>query len=135
MLILLGVELLLAIALGQSAHVDRSAMARAWMQWRQNPTTEAHQEFTRQQGITEISAGLLLAWRSRCLQAAPCWLIESVETNFPNRVTTQVAPRLERFAVRPSIYVIALRFWYAKQAYSLQRFGGRPRPALRASLV
>ena len=54
LLILLGVELLLAIALGKSGHIDRSAMARAWMQWRQNPTTGAQREFKRQQGITEI---------------------------------------------------------------------------------
>ena len=54
LLALLGLELLVAVALGQIAHVDNPAMARAWMEWRQNPTPEARQAFERQRRITEI---------------------------------------------------------------------------------
>jgi hypothetical protein len=54
LLILLGLELLLAVALGQIGHVNRPATARAWAEWRQNPTAETRQAFERQQRITEI---------------------------------------------------------------------------------
>jgi hypothetical protein len=54
LLVLLGLELLVAVALGQIAHVDNSAMARSFLEWRQNPTPETHQAFERQRRITEI---------------------------------------------------------------------------------
>ena len=52
--ILLVVELLVAIGLGQIAHVDRQETARAFMEWRQHPTNETRQAFERQKRITEI---------------------------------------------------------------------------------
>jgi len=54
LLILLTVELLVAVALGQIGHVDRPAMARAWAEWHQHPTVEARRTFERQQRITVI---------------------------------------------------------------------------------
>jgi hypothetical protein len=53
LLILLAVELLLALALGQMARVDSPAMARAWWEWHQHPTPETRQAFERQRRITE----------------------------------------------------------------------------------
>jgi hypothetical protein len=54
LLVLLGLELLVAVALGQIGHIDRPATARAFLEWRQNPTPETRQAFERQQHITEI---------------------------------------------------------------------------------
>src|SRR6266576_2795583 len=53
LLILLAVELLLAVALGQMGHVDSPAMARAWWEWHQHPTSATRQAFERQRRITE----------------------------------------------------------------------------------
>lgn len=44
----------MVVVLGQVAHVDNPEMARAWREWRQNPTPETRQAFERQQRITEI---------------------------------------------------------------------------------
>jgi hypothetical protein len=52
--VLLSIELLVAVALGQIAHIDSAATARVFAEWRQNPTPETRQEFERQQRITEI---------------------------------------------------------------------------------
>ena len=54
LLVLLGLELLVAVALGQMGHVDRPATARTFLEWRQNPTPETRQAFERQKRITEI---------------------------------------------------------------------------------
>jgi len=55
LLILIAVELLVAVALGQIAHVDRPAMAREWAEWRQHPTPETREAFERQKRITEAA--------------------------------------------------------------------------------
>ena len=52
--ILLGLELLVAVALGQIGHVNNPDMARTWMAWRNNPTAETRQAFEHEQRITEI---------------------------------------------------------------------------------
>ena len=52
--ILLFVELLVAVALGQVGHIDRPAMARAFLEWRQHPSDETRGEFERQKRITEL---------------------------------------------------------------------------------
>ncbi len=44
----------MVVALGQIAHLDRPAMARAWEEWRQHPTVESHLAFERQQRITKV---------------------------------------------------------------------------------
>jgi hypothetical protein len=54
LLVLLGLELLVAVALGQIGHVDRPATARAFLEWRQNPTPDTRQAFERQRRIMEI---------------------------------------------------------------------------------
>jgi hypothetical protein len=54
LLILLAVELLVVVTLGQIAHVYRPAMSRAWAEWRQHPTIETRQAYERQERITEI---------------------------------------------------------------------------------
>jgi hypothetical protein len=54
LLILLAIELLVVVALGQIAHVDRPAMARAWAEWRQHPTIETRQAYERQKRTAEI---------------------------------------------------------------------------------
>jgi len=53
LLILLFVELLVAVALGQIAHVNRPALPRAFSEWRQRPTPETREAFERQKLITE----------------------------------------------------------------------------------
>ena len=53
LLILLLVELVVVVALGQIVHVDRPAMAWAWLEWRQRPTLETREAFERQKRITE----------------------------------------------------------------------------------
>ena len=54
LLIWLFVELLLAVALGQIGHSDSPAMARAFLEWRQHPSSETSKEFERQKRITEL---------------------------------------------------------------------------------
>jgi hypothetical protein len=54
LLVLLGLELLVSVALGQMAHVDRPAAARAFLEWRQNPTPETRRAFERERRIMEI---------------------------------------------------------------------------------
>ena len=54
LLILLAAELLVAVVLGQTAHVHSPARDRAWGAWHQNPTPEARLELERQQRRTEI---------------------------------------------------------------------------------
>ncbi len=65
LLILLLIELLVSIALGQIGHVDSPAMARAYMAWQQNPAPETRQAFDRERRITEfvrwgVSGGVLV---------------------------------------------------------------------------
>jgi hypothetical protein len=54
LLVFLGLELLVAVALGQVGHVDRPAAARAFFEWQQNPTPETRRVYERQRGIMEI---------------------------------------------------------------------------------
>jgi hypothetical protein len=66
LLFLLSVELLLAVAFGLMGHMDRPAMARAWLEWRQHPSDETHGAFERQKRIADIenwslSAGVFVA--------------------------------------------------------------------------
>jgi hypothetical protein len=53
MLILLFVELLLAIALGQIGHMHRPKMVHAFTEWQQHPTVETRQAFEQEKRITE----------------------------------------------------------------------------------
>ena len=65
LLILLAIELIVAVALGQIGHVDRATMARAWAEWRQRPTIETRRTFERERHIIEIQrwvfSGMLFA--------------------------------------------------------------------------
>jgi hypothetical protein len=54
LLVLFGLELLVAVALGQIGHVDQPETARAFLEWRQNPTPETRKAFERQRRIMEI---------------------------------------------------------------------------------
>jgi hypothetical protein len=54
LLILLAVELLVAVVAGQIAQIDRPAMARACVEWRQNPTDATRQALEHQLRITEM---------------------------------------------------------------------------------
>ena len=47
------VELFVAAGLGQTVHLDRPAMAQAWLEWHQHPTPETRAAFARQKRITE----------------------------------------------------------------------------------
>ena len=54
LVVLLLIELVAAIVLGQVATVHRSQLDRALMEWRQQPTAESEQAFVRQKRITEV---------------------------------------------------------------------------------
>ena len=54
LVVLLLIELVAAIVLGQVATMHRSQLDQAFMEWRQHPTTESGQAFVRQKRITEI---------------------------------------------------------------------------------
>lgn len=82
--ILLAVELLAAVALGQMTHVDRPAMARAWAEWRQHPTDETRAAFEREKRTTEVqrwgvsgvvfavlASGSIIACRLRSRRTSP----------------------------------------------------------------
>jgi hypothetical protein len=65
LVILLIVELVLAVALGQMGFIHRSEFDRAFMDWHQHRTVETRQAFERQKRITELErwgfSGVLFA--------------------------------------------------------------------------
>jgi len=52
--ILLVIEFVLAIALGQTGFIHRSAYDRAFMEWYQHRTVETRKAFDQQKRITEL---------------------------------------------------------------------------------
>jgi hypothetical protein len=54
LVVLLLIELVAAIVLGQVATVHRSPLDRAFMEWHQHPTAESEQAFVRPKRIPEI---------------------------------------------------------------------------------
>jgi len=54
LVILLIVELVLAVALGQAGTIHRREFDRAWWEWRQHPTNETREAFERQRRINEV---------------------------------------------------------------------------------
>ncbi len=54
MLILLLIELCVAVALGQIAHVDSPSMDRAYVAWQENPTPQTRQAVDRERRLIEV---------------------------------------------------------------------------------
>jgi len=54
LVILLFIELVAAVALGQMCTLRRSELDRTFAEWRQHPTAEARRAFERQKRNTEI---------------------------------------------------------------------------------
>ena len=52
--VLLAVEFVVAVVLGQVGHVKSSSLDRAWFAWYKHPTTETREAFEHEKRIVEL---------------------------------------------------------------------------------
>ena len=82
LLILLGLALLVAVVIGQTAYVESPAMARTFMQWCQNPTPETRRAFDHRRHVMEVErlafSGVIFA-----VLAGATVLVDRIRTSDP----------------------------------------------------